>query len=39
MRSTLSSNPITNVQGVRIDILPAFATLIPQGGGQMYGFV
>jgi hypothetical protein len=38
MRSTLSSNPITNVQGVRIDILPAFATLIPQGGGQFYGF-
>lgn len=37
MRATMSSNPITNVQGVRIDILPAFATLIPQGGGQFYG--
>lgn len=37
MRSTLSSNPITNVQGVRIDILPAFATLLPLGCGQFYG--
>lgn len=37
MRATLSSNPITNVQGVRIDILPAFATLLPLGCGQFWG--
>lgn len=37
MRSTMSSNPITNVQGVRIDILPAFATLLPLGCGQFFG--
>lgn len=37
MRATLSSNPITNVQGVRIDILPAFATLLPLGCGQFFG--
>lgn len=37
MRATLSSNPITNVQGVRIDLLPAFAVLVPQAVGQLYG--
>jgi hypothetical protein len=37
MRATLSSNPITNVQGVRIDILPAYGLLIPQGVGHLYG--
>lgn len=37
MRATMSSNPITNVQGVRIDLLPAFGLLIPQGVGHLYG--
>ena len=37
MRATMSSDPITNVQGVRIDILPAFATLLPLGCGQFWG--
>lgn len=37
MRATLSSNPITNVQGVRIDLLPSFAVLVPQAIGQLYG--
>lgn len=37
MRATLSSNPTTNTQGVRIDILPAFATLLPLGCGQFFG--
>lgn len=39
MRATMSSNPITNVQGVRIDLLPAFATLLPLGCGQFWGTV
>jgi len=39
MRATMSSDPITNVQGVRIDILPAFATLLPLGCGQFWGNV
>lgn len=37
MRATMSSNPTTNVQAMRIDLLPAFATLIPQGFGQFFG--
>ena len=37
MRATMSSDPITNVQGIRIDILPAFATLLPLGCGQFFG--
>jgi len=37
MRATMSSNPISNVQAMRIDLLPAFATLIPQGAGQLFG--
>jgi hypothetical protein len=37
MRATMSSNPITNVQGMRIDLLPAFGLLIPQGVGHFYG--
>lgn len=37
MRATLMSNPQTNVQGMRIDILPAFAVMMPQAVGQFYG--
>ncbi len=37
MRATMSSDPITNVQGVRIDILPAFAALVPHACGQFFG--
>ena len=37
MRATMSSNPTTNVQAMRIDLLPAFATLLPLGCGQFYG--
>jgi len=37
MRATMSSNPTTNVQAMRIDLLPAFSVLVPQGGGQFYG--
>jgi len=37
MRATMSSNPTTNVQAMRIDLLPAFSVLIPQGGGQFFG--
>lgn len=37
MRATMSSDPFTNVQAMRIDILPAFATLLPLGCGQFFG--
>lgn len=37
MRATDFSDPKANVQGVRIDLLPAFATLLPLGCGQFYG--
>ena len=39
MRATMSSDTKANVQGVRIDILPAFATLLPLGCGQLWGNV
>jgi P22 coat protein - gene protein 5 len=37
MRATEFSDPITGVQGMRIDLLPAFGLLIPQGVGHFYG--
>ncbi len=37
MRATMSSDPLKNVQAMRIDLLPAFATLIPHGCGQFFG--
>lgn len=37
MRATMSSDPFTNVQAMRIDILPAFAALLPLGFGQFFG--
>jgi hypothetical protein len=37
MRATMFSDPITGVQGMRIDLLPAFGVLIPQGVGHLYG--
>lgn len=37
MRATMSSDPVKNVQAMRIDILPAFAPLIPHACGQFFG--
>jgi len=37
MRATEFSDQITGVQGMRIDLLPAFGLLIPQGVGHFYG--
>ena len=37
MRATMSSNPTTNVQAIRIDLLPAFAITNPMFAGVFYG--
>ena len=37
MRATMSSNPTTNVQAIRIDLLPAFAITNPMFAGMFYG--
>lgn len=37
IRMTLYSDPITNVQSVRFDLLPSFAVFNPMFGGQFFG--
>lgn len=37
MRATRYSDPITNVQSMRIDLLPAFVAFNPLMGGQFFG--
>lgn len=37
IRMTLASDPITNVQQVRFDLLPSFAVFNPMFGGQFFG--
>ena len=37
IRATLSSDPITGVQAMRLDLLPSFAVLNPMFGMQVFG--
>lgn len=37
MRATKYSDPVTNVQSMRLDMLPAFVTFNPFMGGQFFG--